>query len=136
MTFVGPGGLIRGRAVIRAVMVSRFVQWTLDVRDLERMTAFWSAALGYRIEQGADGNVHLWPPGEGLSVWLQRTDAPKTGKNRNHPDLVAFDGTIEAEVNRLLALGATRADVGQKGDEGFTVLADPEGNEFCLLHRD
>ena len=60
---------------------------------------------------------------------------PKTGKNRDHPDLVAADGAVEAEVARLLALGANRADVGQKGDEGFTVLADPEGNEFCLLHR-
>ncbi|WP_213002407.1 VOC family protein [Winogradskya consettensis] len=60
---------------------------------------------------------------------------PKTGKNRNHPDLIAADGDIETEVARLLALGATRADVGQNGDEGFTVLAGPEGNEFCLLHR-
>jgi hypothetical protein len=45
------------------------------------------------------------------------------------------DGDLGAELARLLALGATRADVGQKGDEGFTVLADPEGNEFCLLHH-
>jgi hypothetical protein len=57
------------------------------------------------------------------------------GQNRDHPDLVAGDGDAEVEVARLLALGATRADVGQRGDEGFTVLADPEGNEFCLLHR-
>ncbi|MEU7907499.1 VOC family protein [Actinoplanes sp. NPDC049118] len=116
-------------------MVARFAQWTLDVRDVERMAAFWSAALGYRIERGEDGNAHLRPPDGGLSVWLQRTEAPKAGKNRNHPDLVAADGAVEAEVARLLTLGATLADVGQKGDEGFTVLADPEGNEFCLLHR-
>jgi hypothetical protein len=42
---------------------------------------------------------------------------------------------VEAEVRRLLALGATRVDVGQTGAEGFTVLADPEGNEFCLLRQ-
>jgi hypothetical protein len=99
------------------------------------MAEFWSAALGYRVDRDEDGNVHLRPPDRGLSVWLQPTDAAKTGKNRDHPDLVAADGDVEAEVARLLALGATTADVGQKGDEGFTVLADPEGNEFCLLHR-
>jgi hypothetical protein len=116
-------------------MVTRFAQWTLDVHDVQRMAEFWSQALGYRIDRGEDGNAHLWPPDGGLSVWLQHTDAAKAGKNRAHPDLVATDGDVEAEVERLLRLGATRADVGQKGDEGFTVLADPEGNEFCLLHR-
>jgi catechol 2,3-dioxygenase-like lactoylglutathione lyase family enzyme len=117
-------------------MTSEFAQWTLDVRDVDRMAAFWSAVLGYRIEHGDDGDAHLWPPrGSGLSVWLQPTDRPKTTKNRDHPDLVVAGGDVGAEVDRLLALGATRADVGQKGDEGFTVLADPEGNEFCLLHR-
>jgi predicted enzyme related to lactoylglutathione lyase len=117
-------------------MVIRFAQWTLDVQDVDRMAAFWSAALGYRVEHGADGDAHLRPPDGGLSVWLQPTDTAKAGKNRNHPDLVAAEGDVEREVARLLALGATRADVGQTGDEGFTVLSDPEGNEFCLLHRD
>jgi predicted enzyme related to lactoylglutathione lyase len=116
-------------------MVSRFAQWTLDVHDVDRMAAFWSAALGYRIERGVDGDAHLRPPDDGLSVWLQPTDAPKAGKNRDHPDLVAADGDVEAEIARLVALGATHTDVGQKGDEGFTVLADPEGNEFCILNR-
>lgn len=119
-------------------MVSRFAQWTLDAHDVPAMAAFWSRALGYDIEPGDDGDAHLRPPSGGpsggLSVWLQPTDAPKTQKNRNHPDLVA-DGDIDAEAERLLALGATRADVGQKGDEGFIVLRDPEGNEFCLLRR-
>jgi predicted enzyme related to lactoylglutathione lyase len=117
------------------LMVSRFTQWTLDVHDVDRMAAFWAAALGYRIERGDDGDVHLWPDGDGLSVWLQPTTTPKAGKNRDHPDLVAADGDVEAEVARLLELGATRTDVGQNGDEGFTVLADPKGNEFCVLHR-
>jgi hypothetical protein len=67
---------------------------------------------------------------------LQPTDAPKLGKNRNHPDLVLDGGAdVDAEVARLLALGATHADVGQRGDEGFIVLRDPEDNEFCLLRR-
>jgi hypothetical protein len=117
------------------LMTSRFAQWTLDVHDVELMAGFWAATLGYRIEHGDDGDAHLWPPDGGLSVWLQPTGTPKTGKNRNHPDLVAIGGDVEAELQRLLALGATPANIGQKGDEGFTVLADPEGNEFCLLHR-
>ncbi len=118
-------------------MVSRFAQWTLDVHDVEKMATFWAQALGYRVEPGDDGDAHLRPPsGTGLSVWLQPTDAPKVGKNRDHPDLTVDDGTdVDAEVARLLALGATHADVGQRGDEGFIVLRDPEGNEFCLLRR-
>jgi hypothetical protein len=102
------------------------------------MAAFWSQVLGYRIEPGDQGDAHLRPRDDEtgkLSVWLQPTDAPKAGKNRDHPDLVVEDGDVDAEVGRLLALGATHADVGQRGDEGFVVLADPEGNEFCLLYR-
>ena len=57
------------------------------------------------------------------------------GKNRNHPDLVAVDGDVDAEVERLVGLGARRADVGQSGTENFEVLVDPEGNEFCVLHH-
>jgi hypothetical protein len=117
-------------------MVSRFAQWTLDVHDVEKMAMFWSGVLGYGIEPGDNGDAHLRPfDGSGPSVWLQPTDAVKAGKNRDHPDLVA-DGDVDAEVKRLLALGATHADIGQRGDEGFVVLRDPEGNEFCLLRRD
>jgi hypothetical protein len=53
---------------------------------------------------------------------------------RGHLDLVAADGEVEAEVDRLIGLGARRADVGQTGNEDFVVLADPEGNEFCVLY--
>jgi hypothetical protein len=68
-------------------------------------------------------------------VWLQPVDEPTPGKNRGHPDLVPddADADADAEVERLLALGASRVDVGQSGAEGFVVLADPEGNEFCVL---
>jgi glyoxalase superfamily protein len=121
-------------------MTSRIAQWTLDVQDVGVMAAFWSAALGYRAEAGDDGSAKLYPPAgappTALTVWLQASAGPKSGKNRNHPDLVtATPGEFEAEVERLIGLGARHTDVGQKGDEGFTVLADPEGNEFCVLHR-
>ncbi len=117
-------------------MVARLDQWTLDVRDVPAMARFWAAVLGYRI--GDDGQ-HLWPPpGAGRhapTVWLRPVDAPTPGKNRGHPDLVPTDGDVDAEVQRLLALGARRVDVGRSGDEGFVVLADPEGNGFCVLRR-
>ena len=112
-------------------MTSHFAQWTLDVQNVAVMAAFWSEALGYRADLRPDGSAKLYPPGDGLSVWLQPSAGPKSGKNRNHPDLVADDPA--AEVDRLVALGARRTDVGQTGAEGFTVLADPEGNEFCIL---
>ena len=116
-------------------MTARFAQWTLDVHDVERMLAFWSAALGYEI----DGD-HLRPPPDAEpgapTVWLQRRVASKSGKLRGHvARYVDGDGTVAKEVTRLIALGATRVDVGQTGEEGCEVRADPEGNEFCVLHR-
>lgn len=121
-------------------MVARFVQWTLDVEDVAVMAAFWSAALGYRSDLGDDGNAKLYPP-EGAgpdapTLWLQASAGPKRGKNRNHPDLRPGDGDVDSEVERLISLGASRADVGQTGQEPFVVLADPEGNEFCILRRE
>jgi catechol 2,3-dioxygenase-like lactoylglutathione lyase family enzyme len=119
-------------------MTALFVQWTLDVHDVDVMARFWSEALGYRVDRD-DGNVHLVPPAgsapEALTVWLQASADPKRDKNRNHPDLVASDGDVEAEVERLVALGARHVDVGQTPDDPFVVLADPEGNEFCILRR-
>jgi predicted enzyme related to lactoylglutathione lyase len=118
-------------------MTSRIAQWTLDVQDVDRQAAFWAAVLGYRAELGDDGNGMLYPPDDAppgsLTVWLQSTAPPKSGKIRAHPDLVAED--VDAEVDRVLALGATRADIGQTGEEDLVVLADPEGNEFCILRR-
>jgi Glyoxalase-like domain len=117
-------------------MAARIGQWTLDVRDVALMARFWAAALDYRVD---DDGQHLWPPPDAgpraPSVWLQVVDEPTPGKNRGHLDLVSTDGDADAEVARLLALGARHADVGQSDDEGFVVLADPEGNEFCVLRR-
>ena len=113
-------------------MTSRIAQWTLDVQDVGRMAEFWSRVLGYDVDVEQDGVTHLRPRAGGEpSVWLQPSAGPKRGKNRNHLDLRTPD--VESEVERVLALGATRADVGQAGTEGFVVLADPEGNEFCIL---
>jgi hypothetical protein len=121
-------------------MVARFAQWTLDVQDVDSMARFWSRALGYRVEMGEDGCAKLYPPSDAPpdvpTVWLQATTASKGTKNRNHPDLRPRDGAVDAEVERLTALGARRVDVGQSDQDPFVVLADPEGNEFCVLRRE
>jgi hypothetical protein len=107
--------------------MSRIAQWTLDVHDVELMARFWSQALGYRVQPGR-GGASLLPPEhagpDALAVWLQPTSHPKRGKNRNHPDL-RTDRDVDAEVDRLVALGAHRVDVGQAGTDPFVVLADP-----------
>lgn len=121
-------------------MVVRLAQWTLDVHDLDLMVSFWSQALGYRVDKGDDGSAKLYPPADAapdvLTVWLQpRTDSKDT-KNRNHPDLRPVDGDVESEVERLIALGARHVDIGQSDKDPFVVLADPEGNEFCVLRHE
>ncbi len=121
-------------------MTARIAQLTLDVHDAAAQGRFWSEALGMTLELGDDGAGMLYPPPDAPSshqtIWLQPIGEGKREKLRLHLDLRPEDGDVEAEVERLLGLGATRADVGQTGEEGFTVLADPEGNEFCVLHGD
>jgi catechol-2,3-dioxygenase len=115
-------------------MSSRISQITLDVHDVKTMADFWSAVLGYTTEPRDDGSMLLNPPSGGEpTMWLQTGAARKVDKLRCHIDLRTSNAA--EEVQRLLDLGATRADVGQRGDEAFEVLADPEGNEFCVLYR-
>lgn len=113
-------------------MSSRIAQCTLDVVDVDGLAAFWSAVLGYAAERDEGGSVRLTAPtGDRPSMWLQPAESRKVGKLRCHIDLESADPA--AEVERVLRLGATRAEVGQTGREGFEVFADPEGNEFCIL---
>lgn len=93
---------------------------------------FWSAALGWPLVWDQDEETAIQSPSGGIKItWGGPPVAEKTGKNRWHLDLRA-DGDLDAEVDRLLSLGATRADIGQ-GDVAWVVLADPDGNEFCLF---
>src|ERR1700712_4631127 len=121
-------------------MTARISQVTIDVHDVGLQAAFWSQALGLTPDAGDDGAATLYPPRdappEALTIWLQPFNDGKQEKLRLHLDLRPTDGGVDAEVERLIGLGARRADVGQTGTEGFTVLADPEGNEFCVLHSD
>ncbi|MGP3981491.1 VOC family protein [Streptomyces sp. KR80] len=113
-------------------MALSLYQIAVDARDLRGLAHFWCQALDWKVlyddpEEvviGADGNA--WP---GM-VFLPVPER-KTVKNRLHLDLSPDDQ--EAEIERLLALGARRVDVGQGRDVTWVVLADPEGNEFCVL---
>ena len=109
----------------------------VDSNDPRGTAAFWRDALGWRVTYDHDDEVVLEPPegspqdGVSPDLLFLRVPEAKTVKNRLHLDLRPDDQ--EAEVQRLLALGATLADVGQPADASFTVMRDPEGNELCVL---
>ncbi|WP_285472982.1 VOC family protein [Actinoplanes sp. NBRC 101535] len=121
-------------------MAARITELVLDARDPELLARFWCEVLGY-VELGRDGDdIEIGPPGAGFggpqpTIILSRTDTPKSGQLRLHIDVNPTDRDQAEELDRLLAAGARPADVGQTGDETWHVLADPEGNEFCLLRR-
>jgi predicted enzyme related to lactoylglutathione lyase len=106
----------------------------LDIAAPTAHAAFWSAATGWPVARGGPDYAALRAPdGRGPYIELIEATEPKVVKNRLHIDIATYpDGDHAAEVARLAALGATRVDVGQ-GAVSWTVLADPEGNEFCVL---
>ncbi|GII64336.1 hypothetical protein Skr01_44210 [Sphaerisporangium krabiense] len=92
---------------------------------------FWSEALGWPLVWDQDQETAIRSPHGGPKItWGGPPPMPKSGKNRLHFDLVV-DGDQRAEVDRLISLGATRIDIGQ-GEVGWTVMADPDGHEFCV----
>jgi catechol 2,3-dioxygenase-like lactoylglutathione lyase family enzyme len=128
-------------------MVCRFSELVVDSRDPEALAAFWAEVLGYEVlGREEDGAVEIGPGagfgGPAPTLVFAPVAEPTPGKVRLHVDVSPTDRDQDAELERLLELGATRADVGQRvggegTDEGVSwhVLADPEGNEFCLLRR-
>lgn len=120
-------------------MACRISELVIEAADAERLAAFWSEVLGYaEIGRESDGSIEIGPPDTGFggpqpTIVLSPNSEPRTGKFRLHIDVSATDRDQDAELERLLALGARPADVGQTGEESWHVLADPEGNEFCLL---
>src|SRR3954469_9579873 len=120
-------------------MASRITCVVVDCLDNERLAAFWCAVLGYEVvERSDEGWIEIGPPGQPEkgpvpTLLFQNVTDPTAGKNRLRLAVNATDRDQDAELERLLELGATRADVGQTGEESWHVLADPEGNEFCLL---
>lgn len=119
-------------------MASRVSNLVLGCRDPEALARFWCEVLDFVVLARADdGSVGIGPPegfgGPRPTIFLSRRNEPAKGRSRLHIDVNATDRDQDAELERLLKLGARPADVGQTGEEEWHVLADPEGNEFCLL---
>ncbi len=106
----------------------------IDAVDATGLGKWWSRALGWPFDVDEDGDVRLTaPPGVGPNWMFLRVDDRRIGKNRIHFDFRPDDQ--RAEVERLVKLGARHVDIGQ-GEQTWVVLADPEGNEFCVLAAD
>lgn len=122
-------------------MACRITELVLDCRDPEVLADFWCQVLGFAVlETGEDDSVEIGPAGTdlddpGLTLVFSRSTQPKQTKLRLHFDVNAVGCSQDEELQRLFELGARTADVGQTGEESWHVLADPEGNEFCLLRR-
>ena len=128
-------------------MASRLTEISLDCHDPDRLADFWTAALDWVVLDREPALVEIGPAGRddgalldavrtgpvAPTMFLAQVAEDKVVKNRLHLDLSPIDRSRDEEVDRLLALGATHADVGQSGEESWVVLADPEGNEFCVL---
>jgi predicted enzyme related to lactoylglutathione lyase len=116
-------------------MTSQILNISVDCADPYRLAGFWSQVLGLPVgdeDKPDDDEVGLGLGGEQELLFL-RVPEPKTVKNRMHLCLRPLDGR-DVEVERLLGLGATIADDRRQGDgTGWVVMADPEGNEFCVL---
>jgi len=113
-------------------MGSRWYSVVVDATDPARLARWWAEVLGYKITFEAPDEVVI-ASGDNSTPGLVFVPVPerKQGKNRLHIDLNPDDQ--EAEVERLVNMGARRTDVGQGEDVTWIVLADPEGNEFCVL---
>ena len=106
----------------------------LDTNDLDTLAAFWSAALSFEREAGEHPTYRALRDPEGLrpDLILQWVPEPRPGKNRMHLDLLVSDQAAEAD--RLVGLGARILTTAFEEDgHVLSVLADPEGNEFCLV---
>lgn len=104
----------------------------INAADMERAIAFWTAALGYVVRDANPDFAILTDPRRRWSnVSLQRSDEPKSGRNRVHLDLYTPDR--DGEVARLEALGAVRLPWTYDDGDEHIVMGDPDGNEFCVI---
>lgn len=124
-------------------MASKFTELAIDCADPDGLARFWCAVLDYVVQEEDGELVTIGSPQvpEGRNrrgpvpptLTFARVPEGKTVKNRLHIDLNPTDRGRDEEVRRLLDLGAQHVDVGQTGEESWVTLADPEGNEFCVL---
>lgn len=124
-------------------MTSRFTELVIECLDPERLAAFWCEVLDFTVLDRNEDMVEIssWEPtAEAVragqmppTLFFVRVPEAKTVKNRLHLDVSPVDASTADEVARLLALGATRVDVGQGPGRSWVVMADPEGNEFDVV---
>ncbi len=108
----------------------------IDVADHDVVVPFWAEALGWTVHRINDQFVGLSAPADediGFDILFQKVPEPKVAKNRAHIDFDAAD--MEAEVARLVGLGGTVRASHSLGAFRWTIVADPEGNEFCVTSR-
>lgn len=108
----------------------------IDAKDPVRLAQFWARALRWEVGETEDGVVSLVPTdGTRFRIDFAPVPEPKVGKNPIHLDLTTATMDDQRDsVDELLALGARHVDVGQGADEPHVVLADPEGNLFCVVN--
>ena len=114
-------------------MGARFTELCVDCSDPHALADFWSRVLDYKITEADEESVEIsGPEGSGPTLLFITVPEDKQVKNRLHIDVSPVGDAQEAEVERILGLGARKIDIGQ-GDVSWVVMADPEGNEFCVL---
>lgn len=117
-------------------MTSQIAAISIEAVDPRRIAEFWCAVLGWEVQHLDSTGGEIAPPdGSWPTIDIGRVPEAKAVKNRLHLDICADGSTQNDELRRLLELGAKQVDVGQTSDSTWIVLADPEGNEFCLLSR-
>ncbi len=116
-------------------MANRITSLCVDCTDPDRLADFWTQVLDWQVTERDEEGVRIQeaPDSRWAIDLLKVPDGPKRSKNRLHLDVNATDRSQAEELERLLALGARPVDIGQGDDVTWHVLADPEGNEFCLL---
>lgn len=106
----------------------------IDAHDLSALARFWAQVLGWRILSERDREVVIGAEeSAAVGICFMPVTDRKVVKNRLHLDLTCGPDSRDAEIERILELGARRVQIGQTGAESRTVLADPEGNEFCVI---
>ena len=116
-------------------MTSRLVAVCIDAEDPLRLARFWAAALRWQVGDESGDEIGLVPTDHTrFGITFVPVRQKKSGKNRNHLDLTTASLDDQAEtVAGLVDLGARHIDIGQRPEERHVVLADPEGNELCIL---
>jgi predicted enzyme related to lactoylglutathione lyase len=122
------------RPLILAGMAVLLHHIVIDAHDLPTLARFWTQVLGWRILSEREREIVIGAAETApVGICFMPVTDPKIVKNRVHLDLTSGAEERDAEIERILALGARRVDIGQTGAESWTVLADPEGNEFCVV---